>query len=336
VDTFLEQTAIANPHATIWFVDPEGRRHTWEASSDILPAEPKEIRPHPHGVEFGILLKMLKTTKARNVASFLKGEFSRISTNVAGKILTRADISAKARPSRVANHNMGQALFQAMNAGDIRILAPPTNCISPIGGELIEKSLRTQMNAEFITAVTRPPAVYRGNPFLVEAGIAFGDPKAKADAIVKVMRFANRVPLLYQPGGCVITQAVLDTDWRNYHLSQSRGGLPTGPAVFFVHVASVWVPFTSESKEAIAPYPEIHKEVRLALQECGRNLGRFLSQKARAAHEAKRRRIFEIYIDELVESAGSIVRLNKRTLRSNLLRIARSKTVGGPDGQEDD
>src|SRR3990172_6247055 len=187
--------------------------------------------------------------------------------------------------------------------------APPSNCISPIGEKAILHGLYKQIKGDFYTAVTRPPAVYRGNPFVIEAGLAFGkgpeqavekaaEPRAPLaegeqqdndDELARVIRYANRVPLLYQQSACATFKAVLDTTWRNYGVSQSRGALPAGPMVIFVHMASVWVPFTSESKEAIADYDEIRKEIRLALQECGRRLGVFLRRRELAKSEFRRR-----------------------------------------------
>ncbi len=63
VDEYLEQTAIANPHVTLHYKDPEGNVHTYRRSTRDLPAEPKEIKPHPYGVELGRLVTMLKDTK---------------------------------------------------------------------------------------------------------------------------------------------------------------------------------------------------------------------------------------------------------------------------------
>ena len=152
-------------------------------------------------------------------------------------------------------------------------MSPPTNCLSPIGEEQILSGLKKEIPASFFTAITRRPSVYRGNPFQIEVGMAYGG-ELPGDELVDLLRFANRVPLQYQQSACAITKAVLSIDWRSYGLSQAKGALPTGPMALFVHIASVWVPFTSESKEAIAAYPEIMKELRLALQDCGRQAGR--------------------------------------------------------------
>ena len=144
------------------------------------------------------------------------------------------------------------------------------------------------------------------------------------------MRYANRVPLLYQQAACVIYKAVLDTTWRNYGVPQSRGALPSGPMIVFVHMASVWVPFTSESKEAIADYDEIRKEITLALRECGRRLGAFLRRRERAHSEHRRRNIFELYIEEVVDSCNRLKggRLAATKLKEQLQKMAMKRTGG--------
>jgi DNA topoisomerase-6 subunit B len=332
VDTYLEHTVLANPHATIAFTPPEGEKETYARTVEQMPVEPKAIKPHPKGVELGMMIKMLQSTKARNVASFLKSEFSRISAAVAGKILEAAGIPSNSSPKRIAMQDV-EKLYRAINSDGLKIMNPPLNCLSPIGEEQILKSLKARLEAQFYAAVSRSPAVYRGNPFLVEAGIAWGVKDMDPEGLVKVYRYANKVPLFYQPGSCAITQAVMETDWKNYSLSQSRGALPAGPAVVFVHMASVWVPFTSESKEAVAPYPEIVKEIKLALQECGRQLGAHLRHAAHVAHEARRRSIFEKYIEEVVQSASAVAKINADALRKHLLAMAHKKTGGGDDGE---
>ena len=181
----------------------------------------------------------------------------------------------------------------------------------PIGPQQILKGLLKELKAEFYTAETREPAVYRGNPFQIEVGLAFGG-QLPADDSARIIRFANRVPLLYQPSSCCITKSVIDTNWRNYAMSQPRNGPPDGPLVIFVHMASVWVPFTSESKEAIADYDEIRKEIKLAIQECGRKLMTFVRKKQRIAREGQRRGIFEHYIGEVVNAVSKINGLGER------------------------
>jgi len=347
VDEYLEQIAIANPHVQLVYHTPEGETKEYPRTIQELPPQPREIKPHPYGIEFGILLRMLHDTKSHSLAGFLSSDFSRVSANVAQEICKAAKLSPEARPKNI-HGAAAETLYKTIQA--TKIMAPPSNCISPIGEKAILHGLYKQIKGDFYTAVTRPPAVYRGNPFVIEAGLAFGkgpeqaaekseDPKVPLaegeqqdddNELARVIRYANRVPLLYQQSACATFKAVLDTTWRNYGVPQSRGALPAGPMVVFVHMASVWVPFTSESKEAIADYDEIRKEIKLALQECGRRLGVFLRRRERAKGEFRRRNIFELYIEEVVEACNRLKggKLPKDKLKEQLQKIAMKRTGG--------
>jgi DNA topoisomerase-6 subunit B len=177
----------------------------------------------------------------------------------------------------------------------------------------------------FIATVTRPPKVYRGNPFQVEVGLAYGG-SWPADKPVELFRFANRVPLLFQRGACGMTEAVVKTDWRNYLLSQPKGSLPVGPMALLVHIASVWVPFTSEAKEAVAHYPEITREIQLAAQECGRKLAAHIRKRQHADYQAQRRSIFELYIEEVAQAIHKITGRAKDPIKKEFMRVAERVT----------
>jgi DNA topoisomerase VI subunit B len=348
VDEYVEQTIIANPHVKLTYFTPEGETKELPRTYDQVPESPREIKPHPYGIELGMLLKMLQDTKSHWLSGFLAGDFSRVSPRLAEDICKTAGLSPRARP-RDVHGQAAENLYKAIQS--TKIMAPPTNCLSPIGERAILSGLYQQIKGDFYTAVSRPPAVYRGNPFVIEAGLAFGrgpeqaqeDQQKKAiplaegetdqgddRELARVIRYANRVPLLYQQSACAIFKAVLDTTWRNYGVTQSRGALPAGPMVIFVHMASVWVPFTSESKEAIAEYDEIGKEITLALRECGRRLGAFLRRRERAHSEQSRRNIFELYIEEVVESCNRLKggRLPVAKLKEQLQKMAMKRTGG--------
>ncbi len=308
VHEYLEQTAIANPHVSIQFVTPDGEKKKYNRVSKQLPVHTREIKPHPYGVELGVLIKMLHDTQARTLQSFLHSDFSRVSSRVAKMICDQAKVSERSRPSRIARQEADN-LYKAIN--QTKIMNPRTDCLSPIGEDLILAGLKKQIEADLYTAVTRPPSVYRGNPFQIEAGLAYGG-SLPSDGLARVLRYANRVPLLYQQSACAITRSVLNTAWRNYAIQQSAGALPSGPLVIMVHMASVWVPFTSESKEAVAHYPEIIKEVRLALQECGRRLSVFIRRRRKAAESERKKAYIEQYIPHIAIALREMLELTER------------------------
>jgi DNA topoisomerase-6 subunit B len=320
VDEYLKQTAVANPHVQLVYKDPSGNETVYERGTKSLPAETKEIKPHPHGVELGFLIKMLSDSKERTLHAFLQSAFSRVSAKVSKEICGLANLSSKAHPKRIAREEADR-LHKTIQK--VRIMAPPTNCIAPIGESVLLAGLKKEIRADFYTAATRPPAVYRGNPFLVEAALAYGregdtmevtaegkivgrrkattdtELLGNADETIRLVRFANRVPLQYQQGACAITRGVTNVKWKQYAMQQPRGALPVGPMVLVVHIASVWVPFTSESKEAIASYPEILKEIKLAVQECGRKLATHIRKGRRIATEHKKRSYIETYLPHI-------------------------------------
>jgi len=205
-------------------------------------------------------------------------------------------------------------------------MAPATDCIGPIGVEQLQAGLQAVVKADFYAACSRSPAVYRGNPFLIEAALAYGiknggNNNPDKEPLLRLTRLANRVPLLYQQSACAIYKSILDINWRNYALSQSRGALPTGPVVLMVHIASVWVPFTSESKEAIAHYPEIIKEIQLAVQDCGRKLGMYLRRKKRIQQELDKRRYIETYLPYIGEALQDILTLRKKQVDTVVTKL---------------
>ncbi|HET7903320.1 MAG TPA: DNA topoisomerase VI subunit B [Candidatus Eisenbacteria bacterium] len=296
VDGYVEQTAMANPHARVVYVDPKGERAEYARVAQELPKAPQEIKPHPHGVELGILLKMLHETKAKNLRAFLTSEFSRVGPGVADEIAATAMLPPEYSPHKAAR-DQAEKLYNAIQA--TKLMAPPSNVLSPIGEELLVAGLKKQVDAKFYAATTRSPAVYRGNPFCVEAALAYGGEGLPGDELITMLRYANRVPLLYQQSACAVSKSVVQTNWKAYGLQQSKGALPTAPMVLMVHIASVWVPFTSESKEAVASYPEIMKEIRLALQDVGRKLGIFIRRGIREADAEKKRSYIEKYIPHI-------------------------------------
>jgi DNA topoisomerase-6 subunit B len=329
VDEYLEQTAIANPHAEITYITPTNETIVFPRAVKELPEEAKEIKPHPKGIELGTLIQMLERTEPKSVSAFLQDEFSRVGQRKASELIklaakkTSNTLTPRTRISTMG-HAEAEALYKAIQ--ETSVMAPPTDCLVPIGSKALLAGLLKEVEAEFFAAATRPPAVYRGNPFQMEVAIAYGG-ELKSEESARILRFANRVPLLYQQSACSSFKAVVETGWKNYSLQQPRGALPVGPLVIMVHMASVWVPFTSESKEAVADYDEIRKEMRLALQECGRKLGIYLRRRQRMKKESERRSIFERYIGEISTACNAITGVDAKKLYAALLKQAAKKTA---------
>ena len=306
---YLQSTSIVNPHAQIIYKEPDGTEHVFERTSEVLPRKASEIKPHPYGVELGTLIKMAKQTKARQLNSFLKTEFSSMGDRTTNAVIEKAGLEKNLNPKTMTRDQF-LALHKAFKK--VKIMAPSTDCLSPIGETLIKRSLKhetQEISPEFIITASRPPSVYSGNPFQVEVGLVYGG-KLPKDEPVKILRFANRVPLLYQQGGCVITSAISSIDWRRYGLTQPSGkGVPTGPAILLAHVSSTLIPFTSESKEAIADVPEIENEIKLAFRECARKVQQHIHKKVRRAKTREKFDLITRILPEIAKKSANM--LNK-------------------------
>jgi DNA topoisomerase-6 subunit B len=305
---YLKGTAIVNPHAQITLIEPDKTKTEFKRVTDKMPPATKEIKPHPAGIELGILMKMAKATKAKRMTSFLTTDFSRISTRVAKEICEKAAIEPTMRPTRL-KLDSAKRVIDAIK--QVKIMSPQTDCLSPIGELLIKKGLKNVLDDQrpdfYAPPVTRDPGVFSGNPFQVEVGIVHGG-DLPSDAPVKILRFANRVPLLYQQGGCACTKAVENVDWRRYGLEQRGGkGIPYGPAIILVHVASTKIPFTSEAKEAIADIPEIKEEIEWALRRCARRLQIHIKKKVRKKKTREKFDIVQTILPKIAQKSAKIV-----------------------------
>jgi DNA topoisomerase VI subunit B len=297
-----------------------------------LPPETKEIQPHPKGIELGILIQMLKDYEAADKGGtlyhFLQEKFCRVSGPTAAEFCEAISTKSSKVTSRTKVSDLepsqAEALYKVFQ--DAKLAPPPTDCLAPIGVRQLLAGLLKGVRAEFYAASSREAEVYRGRPFQIEAAIAFGGELA-GDESARVIRFANRVPLLFQQSACSSFKSVTETNWRNYDLQQPRESLPIGPLVIMIHMASVWVPFTSESKEAIADYDEIRKEMKLALMECGRKLGTYLKKRAKMRREGERRDVFQKYIGEIAKACNSITGTDAKKLYEALLEQAKRKTA---------
>jgi DNA topoisomerase-6 subunit B len=343
---YLRMTSIVNPHADITFTDPEGQVHHWARVTERLPTKVESIKPHPHGIHLGTLQRMCSESTDSRMTVFLRNNFSGMSTRAAKELLQVAEISEKAKPKSLKPEQY-RALLEAfqgermLNNKPVKLLNPPTNCLSPIEELLIKKGLSKTIDSRFVTTMTRAPTVTQGNPYQVEVGLIFGEGML-ADKPVEVLRFANRVPLMYQQGGCLLTKAIESVDWRQYGLDQAGGrGVPKGPAAILVHLASTNVQFTSEAKEALADNSEVMDETRKALLEMGRGLRKHLEKKKKMAKTQEKFELVNDIIPAIAQKSAEILGRPVPELSGSITKImsaviAESETLWNKETKQTD
>ena len=308
------------------FTDPDGETYHWPRVTERLPSKVDAIKPHPHGIELGQLQRMCRESSDSRMTVFLRQNFSGVSMRAAKELCEAAELEITMKPKSLKPDDV-RALLEAfqgereVNGKAIKLLSPPTNCLSPIEEMLIKKGLSKTIDSKFVATMTRAPTVSHGNPFQVEVGLIFGEGMA-ADKHVEVLRFANRVPLMYQQGGCLLTKAIESVDWRQYGLEQAGGkGVPKGPAAILVHLASTNVQFTSEAKEALSDNEFVFEETRRAMLEMGRGLRKHLEKKKKMAKTREKFELINDILPAIAEKSASILERPVPDLAGSITKI---------------
>jgi DNA topoisomerase-6 subunit B len=275
LEEYLEGTALANPAARIEYHKNDEHVKTWERSTDSSPDQPDEMKVHPEAADIGTIENLIEQTDATKMKTFLQREFSEISGRKARRLCQKADIDPD--NAFILSKDEKERLAQEMQ--EIRVKSPGDDALAPLGEDLIEKTLKSR-NPEFIGTSSRNVMVIGGHPTIIETGIAYGG-DIESQGPVDYYRVANKVPLVYDSSSCAIRKGVHEVDWSRYELDQSASGEPLGPAVVFVHIASTEVAFGNEAKTFVADHDDIVEEIKLSLQQCGRDFSRFVERQNR-------------------------------------------------------
>lgn len=314
---YLRRTAIIAPYANIFFEDPEGNIVMFRRSTEEMPVPPREVKPHPYGVDVELLKRMLTDTNTKTILEFLVREFQHIGELTATKILESAKLKPDLKPSELTLNDITE-LMRAIKT--FKIKAPTGKHLSFLGENLIVLGLRETLKPEYAAAVTRKANVYEGHAFVVEAGIAYGGKIPSVDKPL-LLRYANKIPLLYDESADV-TRKVVDTiEWNRYGVT-----LPAQLAVL-IHICSTKVPYKGVGKEAVADVPEVEKEIELAVREVARKLKSYLARKAKEYEEAEKAVTIAKYIPDIARSLHvlSDSKFSQENLEKELLQLLNKK-----------
>ncbi|VVC03368.1 Type 2 DNA topoisomerase 6 subunit B [Candidatus Burarchaeum australiense] len=305
VSEYIKRTALANPHAQISFTGPGAEKVVFPRASDKIPPKAEEILPHPLGISTHELVDMAHHSEDRKLTSFLTNNFSRVSSakiEELRSLMPNFDIDKKPGELQWAEAEEMTKAFQKM-----KWISPSTDALRPIGKDQIEKALLNILNPEFMYVGDRRPKVFRGGvPFMVEAAIAHGGNSGRrtAEGAVggSIIRYANRAPLLFDAGGCAITEAANAIDWNRYEMRD----FDAMPITVFVNFVSVHVPYTGAGKQAISDEDEILDEIKLAVMECCREVQLHLRGKARVGEREAKKKAIMRYVEQLAKDLAEL------------------------------
>lgn len=320
---YLKRTAIANPHVKITLIEPSGEKTVFNRSSKDIPKRPEPVKPHPKGVTVDELITMAKYTSARKVSSFLKSDFDRMGEKSLQEIAKNVSFDMNKDAKKLSWQEAEEIVAQFKK---IQFMSPRLDTLRPIGEKRIENSLKSIVVPEFLSVVERKPAVFQGFPFQVEVGVCYGGSagrvmgKDEEGGEVKkseIMRFANRVPLLFDTGGCALTKACQSIEWKRYGIKDFE----SAPITLFVHMLSVHIPYTGAGKQAVSDEEEVMEELRLALMEAGRKIFRYVGQMRREQMKQEKRKLFYKYATEVSLAVGELTGKKAETIEKKLHEI---------------
>ncbi|MFH1107399.1 MAG: DNA topoisomerase VI subunit B [Candidatus Micrarchaeota archaeon] len=333
---YLRRTALANPHVQITLLEPSNELIVFPRATKEIPEKPPAVQPHPLGVTTSDLMDMAAASESRKLSSFLQSDFTRISGDKVKELESLVNAGHKPGQQGFVDFNRSPRSLQwpegeriVQNIQKIRWIAPEMSSVIPVGAVQLEKSLKNLLSPETMKVVERKPRVFRGGiPFVVEAAIAYGGKSgAEGDSehsrVGEVLRFSNRVPLLFDSGSCAITEAVKTIDWGRYDL-KNWDAMPVSILVNFI---SVHVPYTGAGKLSISQEDEIVTEIRQALMECARDIGIYLHSMQRIEDQEHRRQIFFRYVGEVSQALNELTGKDRKLLETKLRKIAEVRTT---------
>lgn len=308
---YLRRTALSNPHAQIKFTDPEGKEHVFERAVETPPERPKPVKPHPLGISVNELLEFAKASGSRKVSSFLIEAFARVTPNKVRELRGIAKGVDFEKDPKALTWSEAEELVKAVKS--LRWIAPDATQIRAIGVDQIKVALKNIIDPEFMHVVERKPRVFRGGiPFIVEAAVAFGGAagrKTERGYEGNILRFANRVPLLFDSSSCAITAAAKEVQWKRYSID-----IDAQPVSVFVNVSSVYIPYSGVGKEAIAQEDEIIDEIKLAIMDAARGVQHYVSGKERITSETARYKMIMRYTKQLAKDLSNITGVEEKSI----------------------
>ena len=335
---YLKRTALSNPHAQIKFTDPEGKEYVFERVINISPERPKPVKPHPLGISVNDLLEFAKSSESRKLSSFLVDTFARVTPNKVSELKEVAKNVDFEKDPRSLTWQDAEELIKAIKGA--KWISPDASQIKAIGVDQIKVALKNIIDPEFMHVVERTPRVFRGGiPFIVEAAVAFGGSagrKTEQGYEGNILRYANRVPLLFDSSSCAITAATRSIDWKRYSID-----IDTQPVSVFVNVSSVHIPYSGVGKEAIAQEDEIMDEVKLAVMDAARGVQHYVSGKEKRSTEMSRYKMIMRYTKQLAKDLSSITGAERVGIEKHIDRLVAKHYLnnadegGGSEGKKD-
>ncbi|XP_052187811.1 DNA topoisomerase 6 subunit B [Diospyros lotus] len=294
---YMRQMAVITPYAqfTFKFVSDALDKNVtirFARRTDIMPPVPPETKYHPSAVDLLLIKRLIAETSKQNLLQFLQHEFVNIGKSYAERLIGEmgSEFSPKMPVKSLTSQQIVRIhqLFRQAKFDD-----PSGDCLSPAGEYNLRLGIIKELHPDMVATYSGSAQVFEGHPFVVEAGVSVGGKDVKQG--LNIFRFANRIPLLFEQGGDVVTRTALKRiNWNSYKINQTQDKIGV-----FVSIVSTKIPFKGTGKEYIGDdISEIASAVKTSIQQCCIQLKSKIVRKIQAREQQERKRNLSKYIPD--------------------------------------
>jgi DNA topoisomerase-6 subunit B len=304
---YLQSFALINPYVNLRFVF-EDVVLQFNRVTKAMPKPPKKIRPHPKSIRRFQLIKMMEENKNLQIADFMV-LFHRVGKKKSHDFLKFVGMKRTTKVGDIVSDEKELNKFYGGLHKFDGWIEPNVKCLSTLGENLFLRSVHTRVTPQFATYSIRVGS-YSGLPFAVEVVSAFGGniKTPKNGRSFNVHRFANRMPLITNVKDAIYHTVIDDTNFGYFKITKDM------PIEFFVHLASIRIPYKSQGKESIAETEEITKSLHLAVIQSLKKLSKKVKHKQRALFEMKKSKMLIRYLKKTNRFVSSSLKLPEHKL----------------------
>ncbi|DAZ98391.1 TPA: hypothetical protein N0F65_000105, partial [Lagenidium giganteum] len=265
----------------------------YDRRSDQMPPLAQLVKHHPSALNDLLLKQLILTSKHDELLKFVCNDLSNIDTTLAQRVFAELGSPFAAdMPIRSLTTKQIHQLVQFFK--QVHFKAPDGKWLSPAGEYNLRLGIMKELEPELVATHTEKPAVFEGHSFIVEAAVSIGGKKVKEG--LNIYRFANRIPLLFEAGGDVVTRtAAKQINWSYYKIDQKRDKIGV-----FVSIVSTKIPFKGTGKEYIGDdIVEMKLAVKHVITQCCSQLKQKLMKSNRLKENAARKKNLTKYIPDV-------------------------------------